>query len=229
MSLVEHVGISEYPAEVLVADPSFPAQSESPQFDHWHIAGLVEDIRQGDEFAWREIMDTFVPMMERKARAIGLQPEDAVDVAQTTLVQLSKNIHTLEQPERLAGWLSISAKRNAIRFLETAYRTVSMDSPDFSWRHDTIPDQTLADPSEQVIFTEVAEARAFLFDIPPTSRKSWRGFLDLLISDEDLSYTEICKEADMPIGSIGPARQRLIAHLRARAEEQGITYDDVSV
>lgn len=106
---------------------------EQPPHDHAHIADLVEQVRNDNDLAWREIIDTFGPMMERTATRLGVLPEDAADVPQKTFITLFRHIDTLQQPERLAGWLKIATIRNARRFLETAYRYISTDSEEFAW------------------------------------------------------------------------------------------------
>ncbi len=46
-----------------------------------------------------------------------------------------------------------------------------------------------------------------------------------MIADPAPSYAEISEALDMPIGSIGPTRQRCLAALRAQAVAAGITMD----
>ncbi|MBV8949764.1 MAG: hypothetical protein JOZ99_02735 [Actinobacteria bacterium] len=48
----------------------------------------------------------------------------------------------------------------------------------------------------------------------------------LLLTDPPTSYADIAAALDMPIGSIGPTRARLMATLRRHVEAAGIARSD---
>jgi DNA-directed RNA polymerase specialized sigma24 family protein len=53
-----------------------------------------------------------------------------------------------------------------------------------------------------------------------------RTLLTMLLTDPPTSYDQIATTLDMPIGSIGPTRSRLLATLRRNVEAAGITAND---
>ena len=52
--------------------------------------------------------------------------------------------------------------------------------------------------------------RRALDDLPDRQRQ----LMDLLLASPPVSYRDISTRLDMPIGSIGPTRSRILAHLR---------------
>jgi DNA-directed RNA polymerase specialized sigma24 family protein len=56
-----------------------------------------------------------------------------------------------------------------------------------------------------------------------------RLLLRLLSADSPLSYKEISEALSMPIGSIGPSRQRALAQLRRLVLRAGLNSEDVFV
>jgi DNA-directed RNA polymerase specialized sigma24 family protein len=52
-----------------------------------------------------------------------------------------------------------------------------------------------------------------------------RRLLRVMIADPAPSYAEISEALDMPIGSIGPTRQRCLTALRAQAVAAGISME----
>jgi DNA-directed RNA polymerase specialized sigma24 family protein len=51
--------------------------------------------------------------------------------------------------------------------------------------------------------------------LPPRKR----ALIELLLEPDSPSYQEISRRLGMPVGSIGPVRQRALHRLRARLEE----------
>jgi DNA-directed RNA polymerase specialized sigma24 family protein len=62
-------------------------------------------------------------MVFGKARAFALQEADALDAVQMTWLRLAENIHRIQHPERLGGWLATTAARECLRILHQAQRT----------------------------------------------------------------------------------------------------------
>ncbi len=92
----------------------------------------------------------------------------------------------------------------------------------------------IEEPPEQV--TEPQLDAALL--VEERDRALWQAFgglaercqslLRLLVADPPPSYEEVSAALDMPIGSIGPTRQRCLDRLRGLAEGEGVTATDTS-
>jgi RNA polymerase sigma factor (sigma-70 family) len=153
------------------------------------------------------------------ARSTGLNAADAGDVCQTTWLRLLEHLAGLEHPERVAGWLATTVRREAIRTSQRGGRSVATDDDRVFDARRRQPPPDL--PPDDQFTARLAGAVAAL---PERSRT----LIALLLADPPLSYVEISGVMDMPVGSIGPTRARVLAVLRARLEREGISAADLA-
>jgi RNA polymerase sigma factor (sigma-70 family) len=66
---------------------------------------LIEQIKQGDERAFREIVETWQDMVFNTALGLVQQAEDAEDVAQEVFVQVHQSIHSFKGESKFSTWL----------------------------------------------------------------------------------------------------------------------------
>ena len=66
---------------------------------------LIEKLRQGDEAAFREIVETWKNMVYNTAVGILQNAEDAEDVTQEVFVQVFESIKTFKAESKLSTWL----------------------------------------------------------------------------------------------------------------------------
>src|SRR3954447_26158675 len=83
---------------------------------------LLDRARQGDQLAWRHLVEEYDGLVRSVARSFRLQAEDVHDVAQTTWLRLVQHLHNIREPERLAGWLSVTASHESLSVLRKASR-----------------------------------------------------------------------------------------------------------
>src|SRR6478735_4256542 len=91
------------------------------------LGSLVRAAGSGDQTAWDHLVDRFSPMLWAVARSTGLNTADARDVCQTTWLRLLENLRNIEQPDRVAGWLVTTVRREAIRTAQRSGRAVLTD------------------------------------------------------------------------------------------------------
>ncbi len=176
---------------------------------------MVEGAAEGDQHAWRELVNRFGGMIASVGRRYGLSSADIGELQQTTWLRLVENLHRIEQPERIGGWLATTASRQSLQLLKRGSRyTLGADKllanlpDDHTFELDALP------PGE--------ERKALL--------RGWnrlkprcRELITLLIAEDAVGYKELSQLLDMPIGSIGPTRARCLEHLRRLIAEEGIT------
>jgi RNA polymerase sigma factor (sigma-70 family) len=172
---------------------------------------LLTGAGQGEWAAWDEIINRYGRLVIRTAAKTGLSHSDAADVAQMTWLQLWKHGHQIREPERLAGWLVSTARREAIRLATASKRYVLYADP--SGEHSLASRTAVHDEYavEQGYSWAVEQA---LDRLPPR----YRTLLRLLSSDLGLSYSEVADRMGLPIGSIGPMRMRAIRMLEKTPE-----------
>lgn len=166
---------------------------------------LVAAAAGGDEHAWAQLVERFGPQLLRVARAHGLSRHEAEDAVQETWVRLLRNIQRVREPSALGGWLTTTARHESLRVREKAAREKPTDDELTLDRPDVHEPETQLDA--QTCRAAVAKA---LDGLPPRHR----ALLKALFAENEPSYREIATQLDMPIGSIGPIRQRCLAQLR---------------
>ena len=177
---------------------------------------LVEAAKDGDPAAWGELVARFDGMIAATGRRYRLTPADVAELQQTTWLRLVENIHRVEQPERVGGWLATTARRESLLLLKRAEKYRSGADQILV----NMPDKHLPDPDARPIARERdAVVQAAWEHLKPRCQE----LLSLLVADDPLGYRHLSDLLQMPIGSIGPTRARCLEHLRRLIEEQGLT------
>lgn len=176
---------------------------------------LVRAAAGGDAGAWQALVDRFGGLVWSVARANGLDRVDAADVVQTAWLRLVDNLHHLREPDRVAGWLAATARHESIRVARQRRRSVPTDDAGVFDRRGQADD----DPARGMLCRERdAALRQLVIDLPPR----WQDLLELLIADPPMTYADVATDLGLPVGSIGPTRQRCLRALRAKAALAGI-------
>jgi RNA polymerase sigma factor (sigma-70 family) len=170
-------------------------------------ATLLEAARQGDQVAWNALVERFNGLVWSIARGYRLDVADAHDAVQMTWLRLVENLNRISDPERLAAWLATTARRECLQLLRKARR----DRPAALESTMTdIPDP--ADPVDAAML--LAERDRALWRALSSIGERCQQLLRVLMAYPAPTYKEVAAALDMPIGTIGPTRQRCLAQLR---------------
>ena len=171
---------------------------------------LVDRARGGDRAAWNELADRYTNLLWSIARGLGLSHADAADAVQMTWLRLVERIDTVRQPEQLASWLATTMRRECLAVLRHNAR-VRVGAPE-----DLAEDLAgVADADSAMDDALVRQERdAALWRAVGKLGRACRALLRVLMSDPPPSYAEVSRALDMPLGSIGPTRQRCLRQLR---------------
>jgi RNA polymerase sigma factor (sigma-70 family) len=180
---------------------------------------LLEQAAQGNQLAWDQLFDKYDGLIRSVAGSFRLQAADISEIAQTSWLRLVQKLHTIRDPERLAGWLAVTAKRESLSILRRASRC------DFEWMVEATPDPDPAiDPEGSVTAGDVArDLWAAVTELPPRQRL----LLIALFRDELESYAEVAVKCAMPLGSIGPTRARALSSVQRRLAERNLGRADL--
>ena len=167
---------------------------------------LVAGALTGDEGSWSEIVRRHTNLVMARVRQFRLTPQQAEDIAQTVWLNLLEHLGDLREPEALPGWISTATRHECIRMTNVSRRSIPVDPT--TGRLDAQDDVEL---DRELLRTERhAALRAALAELPPHQRE----LLLLLSTDPPPSYQEVSAQLGIPVGSIGPTRQRGLARLR---------------
>ncbi|WP_246036679.1 RNA polymerase sigma factor [Cellulomonas telluris] len=163
----------------------------------------------GDELSWAEIVHRHTNLVMARVRQFRLTPQQAEDVAQTVWLNLLEHLADLREPAALPGWIATATRHECIRTANLSRRSVPVDP---TTGHFDAQDDTELD-SELLRSERYAALHAALDELPSHQRE----LLLLLATDPPPSYQEVSAQLGIPVGSIGPTRQRGLARLRRTA------------
>jgi RNA polymerase sigma factor (sigma-70 family) len=176
------------------------------------VEELVACAQRGQSWAWQAIIERYRPLIHTVARGYRLNHYDAEDVSQTVWLRLVEYLDRLREPRALARWLVRTANHESLRLTRSNRRILLVDPLNDTSQH--LETAQPGEPDADLLRLEQAQAlHRGLATLPP----SQRYLLALLTDDQPLSYQEISKILDIPMGSIGPTRGRGLARLRAAA------------
>jgi RNA polymerase sigma factor (sigma-70 family) len=170
-------------------------------------AALLDAARRGDQTAWDALVGDFNGLVWSIARGYRLEMADAHDAVQMTWLRLVENLNRINDPERLAGWLATTARRECLQLIRKSGR-----------ERPASDDDTLLDVAD----TAAPVDAAVLLD--ERDGALWRAFtllgekcqrlLRVLMATPPPSYQDVSAALDIAVGTIGPARQRCLVQLR---------------
>ncbi|GAB3819163.1 RNA polymerase sigma factor [Kribbella italica] len=169
-------------------------------------ARLVEQAAQGDQAAWRRVVDQYSRLVFAVTRSFRLSDSDAGDVSQVVWLRLLEHIDRVD-PVRVGAWLVITTRRECIRVLAFRKRVVLTYEPD---AFEVVGGEQPELDAELIADERAVDVRRALESLPDR----WQQLLGLLMADPPMPYAEISAKLDIPIGSIGPIRGRCLDKLR---------------
>jgi RNA polymerase sigma factor (sigma-70 family) len=177
--------------------------------DEFDPAELLRRIQGGDAAAWDELTGRYTGLLWSVARSLGLHEADAADAVQTSWLRLLEHLDAIRRPDRLGAWLATTVRHESLTIHRRAAR-LQLGAPDEPAGWDAIV--AVADPLEDGLLRD--ERDAALWHALGRLRPACRRLMRLLMADPPPSYAEIAAALDIPMGSIGPTRQRCFQCLR---------------
>jgi RNA polymerase sigma factor (sigma-70 family) len=166
------------------------------------VTSLVKSAQAGGDLAWREILRRYSPLVLSVCRAHGLSGSDADDVMGNVWLRLVVSLDGLREPAALPGWLATTSRNECRLLLRSRRRDVLADEVDD------------VAPAVSVAGLVAAEERVVVREALATLPERDRALLALLFCDPPTPYAEISASLGMPVGAIGPTRQRCLARMR---------------
>jgi RNA polymerase sigma factor (sigma-70 family) len=170
------------------------------------VVEIQKAAADGDEGAWCALVERYGALVWSVARAHRLNLADAQDVYQFVWMTLTQHLGHIKQPAKLSGWLYMVARNECLRSLGRTARQIPTDQvlePD-SANEDYYADAMLL----------LEERNTELWRAVDELPGRCSSLLRALMSDAHDGYEEIAAQLNIPIGSVGPTRQRCLDHLR---------------
>lgn len=195
--------------------PDSRARSTAPADDATLVA-LMTSARAGDHLAWARLIKRFDPRLRRVLHSYRLRPPDLDDVLQTTWTLLYRHIHTIRDCAAVGGWLTTTARRQALYVLQQHMTEVPTAHVDESVPADETPESVVLEGERRETFLRA------LGSLTPRQRR----LVTLLAAQPTLDYAQVGSLLAMPVGSIGPTRARGLARLERHTELRSVVMSE---
>ena len=176
-----------------------------------NVGALVRRAADGDQAAWQELVRRYASVVWSVAREHRLGTYDAADVSQATWLNLAEHLTRLRDPDRLAGWLATTARRESLRILAVRRRETPLEWADVPSIVDGPEAGVVAGDRDGVLWR-------CLHGLP----ERCRSLLRLIAHAPDLTYAQAARAVGVRAGSVGPLRSRCLAVLRQRLVAAGV-------
>jgi RNA polymerase sigma factor (sigma-70 family) len=183
---------------------------------------LVREVREaaaGDGEAWTALVRRFSGLVWAVCRAHRLDRSTAEDVAQVVWIRLVEQVGSIREPDRVGSWLATTTRRECLRVLKRSARETPTADVFFER-----PAAGVFDDADLDVQASERDRRLWnaLGRLSPARQRLMR----VLMADPRPSYDEVAAALGVPIGSIGPTRQRCLERLRRTPELSGLTAED---
>lgn len=194
-----------------LTDPSVSVPAQPPPRPAGRVVDRARDLftawQDGQAAALDDLVRLLTPMLWHLARSYRLDQFAAEDAVQTTWLALVSRAHTIQDPQALVRWLSVTVQREAARMARREQRVEPTEDTAIDLRLPTQPapeDQVIARQGEDVLW-------AHLRELSPRCQQ----LLRVLAFCDRPDYRALSAELGMPVGSIGPTRGRCLAKLKS--------------
>lgn len=182
-------------------------------------AELVAAARAHDPQAWEQLVLRYQGLVRSIARSFRLSEADVADVVQGTWLRAVEGLGTVREPDHLGGWLATTAHRECLAVLRRRSREV------VDGLLDTDAPSTTPGPETIVLVREAhGMVRRAVAELPLRRR----ALVGALFDDARSSYADVARDLDLPPGSIGPTRGRVLGVLRRTLERAGLDAEPVA-
>ncbi|WP_040569090.1 RNA polymerase sigma factor [Microbacterium yannicii] len=177
-------------------------------------AALFVRWREGDRRAMDDLVRLMTPTLWHVARAYGLDHALAQDVVQTTWLTLVRRHESIHDAQAVSGWLTMCARREAWRVGKQHRKADPTETESLE------PHLPVHESAEQTAAQDDESRR--LWNAVGVLNERCQRLLRIVAFDDRPDYARIAQDLAMPVGSIGPTRQRCLAKLRALLEGDGM-------
>jgi len=168
---------------------------------------LVARSLEGDNRAWRELVDRYKRLVYSIPRRYRLPDDQCDDVFQSVFASLLRHLSKVRDAESLPKWMITTTHRECWR---QARENRSARAPnELPWPADAVDPASPPDQQAQ------AWERQHLVDqaLRNLGGRCEQLLRAIFLDPAKPSYTAISKRLGMPVGSIGPVRARCLAKL----------------
>jgi RNA polymerase sigma-70 factor (ECF subfamily) len=180
---------------------------------------LIQGLRNGDETAFKFLVDTYQDRVFNTAIGIVQNAEDAEDVAQEVFIQVYRSIHSFKGESKLSTWLYRIATTRALDLLRSRKSKKRFGFMQRLFGDENEPIHELPDFNHPGVALDRKENAARLFkainQLPENQKTAFT-----LHKLEDLSYQEISEAMQTSVAAVESLMHRAKQNLRKILEKE---------
>lgn len=175
---------------------------------------LVYACLNGDEKAWKRLIDKYKRLIYSVPVKYGFNPDDAADIFQNVCVDLVTNLSKLRKIESIRSWLITVAAHKCFHHKKQQRNHVELDAMEQEVAEEIVP----AAPQ---IMQEIQEEQVVRDAIQRLSPRCAELVKMLFFEQPSLPYAEVAQRLGLATGSIGFIRGRCLNRLQKILGELG--------
>jgi RNA polymerase sigma factor (sigma-70 family) len=169
---------------------------------------LLRMAQTAEPGCWEEVVRRYGALVKSTVARFRLDSAHHADAVQSTWLRLFEKACTIREPERVGAWLVTTARRECLALIAIERRERATETRPWEERAST-------DATPEAVVLSAVERQAVRSAAAEITGRS-ALLLDALLAPTPVSYAEISARLDMPVGSIGPTRARIMRSLRAK-------------
>lgn len=174
---------------------------------------LIEQLREGDELAFKQLVDSYQDRVYNTALGIVQNAEDAEDVAQEVFMQVYRSIQHFKGDARLSTWIYRITTTKALDHLRSKKRKKRFAFITSLFGEDDRPSHDPADFHHPGVALDQKENAALLFRmiqrLPENQKVAFT-----LNKLEDLNYEEVASVMNTSVSAVESLLHRAKQNLR---------------
>jgi RNA polymerase sigma factor (sigma-70 family) len=182
----------------------------------WSDERLIQACLDGDDQAWRALIDKYKNLIYSIPLKYRASPEDAADIFQSVCLELFSHLSHLRKTAALRGWLITVTTRQAFHWKRKHLKRMGREETGLDAEELGGDLPAPADVSEDAEREQmVRDATALL---PPRCREMIRL---LFYTEPPLPYKEVAQRLGLATGSVGFIRGRCLKRLQKTLRGMG--------
>jgi RNA polymerase sigma factor (sigma-70 family) len=182
---------------------------------------LIQRCLHGDAAAWEQLVQRYAGLVHSVPIKYGLTPGEVDDVGQEVFLALAQGLHKIEDPERLPGWLVTTARRYSWRVMQQRAREQPASEADVA-DLEVLPTTHNLTQTVSDFLTDFEHQEVISLGMQRLGKRCQMLLTLIFLDRAEPSYEEISQQLGIPLGSIGPTRNRCLQQLRKLLEAIGV-------
>ncbi|MEM9293860.1 MAG: sigma-70 family RNA polymerase sigma factor [Acidobacteriota bacterium] len=191
-------------------------------FQNWDDRQLVSACLDGEEGAWRALVDKYQRLVYRVVTRGGIFDDEAADLFQTIWLEAYSDLSKLQKRESFKAWLVSVAHNKVYHFKRKRRQRALREGVELDDSGIHLDPALPADFVEELMLEQLVREA-----VGRQSERCQELILQLFFAPSPLSYKALAEHLGLAVGSIGFIRGRCLEKLRDTLDEMGVEPEDV--